>query len=1164
MNKLREISLDDKYTCASGPVLVTGMQAIARVLMEQQRRDSDFGLNTAGFISGYRGSPLGTLDSALWSAKQSLDQHNIVFQPGVNEELAATAVLGSQQTAYYKDPKFDGVFGAWYGKGPGVDRAGDALKHGNLAGAAKNGGVLVIAGDDHPGKSSTTCHQSEQALAASMIPVLYPANVEEYLRFGIFGYAMSRFSGAWIGFKCVNDTADATATARLETMARQFAIPDVALPPEGLNLILGDSRFAQESRTVDFRLPAATAFARANCIDQALLSSPKPRLGIISAGKAALDVLEALNQLGISKQRASELGLCVLKLGLTWPADTELLRSFSSGLREVLVVEEKRAFIETQVKDALYGLPADLRPVITGKTAENGAPLIASYGELNAFSLIPNIFSRLQSNDMAPSEISEKAAAILAKGPNDTNDNATELARTPFYCSGCPHNTSTKVPDDATALAGIGCHVMAAMMPHRKHIWPVQMGGEGANWIGAAPFVSTKHVFQNLGDGTYFHSGLLAIRAAISAGSNITYKLLYNDAVAMTGGQPVEGQLTVPQIVGQLLNEGVARVEVVAEDPSIYTQLPPLPSQMQVHPRDQFEAVQGSLAKEQGVTVLIYDQVCAAEKRRRRKRGLLPDPSRRVMINTGVCEGCGDCGAKSNCVSIQPVETEFGRKRRIDQSSCNKDFSCLKGFCPSFVTIEGGQLAAIQGDQTIDIPDLPRPSLVDDNQPVSIMIAGVGGTGVVTIGALIAMAAHLEGKAASILDMTGLSQKNGAVYSHLRIAAEPEHIHAAQIGKRAADVLLGCDLVAAATGDAMATIRSGETAMVLNDNMTATPAFTFTPDLDLQSDRVLGKLIDRSDHKRSVTLDASGLARKIMGDSIGANMMIVGAACQNGLLPVTVDAIEAAIRLNNVAVELNLKAFSLGRWFAVEPEQVQCIVDGEETKPSDVASRDPMQARVAELTAYQSQQYARRFEDVVSRARKAEFDAGIMGDSYSAAVIRYAYKVMAYKDEYEVARLYTDGRFARQLKDEFSGHYTLRFHMAPPLITRKDPRTGEPRKIALGQWMWPILRVLKTLRGLRGSPFDPFGYTEERRQERSIRDEYLQMIDTVSANLTRDNCQLAVALASYPEQIRGYGHIKAQHIVKAAAERDEMFAKFSLAAAEQQETRKTVLPAEVG
>lgn len=1168
---LREITLADKYERSQGSVYITGMQAIARIVIAQKRADAGAGLNTAGFVTGYRGSPLGTLDTAMLGARRELEAHDVLFRPGVNEELAATAVYGSQQTAYFDRPRRDGVFAAWYGKGPGVDRAGDALKHGNLAGTARRGGVLAFAGDDHPGKSSTTAHQSEQALAAAMIPILYPANVEEYLRYGALGYALSRYSGLWIGFKCVNDTADSTFTARLSRVPREFVTPERELPPEGLNIIPGDSRFAQEARTVEHRLPAAQAFARLNGCDETVYGGRDARFGIVTAGKAWLDVMEALDLLGIEESRAGALGIKVLKLGMVWPADGQTIANFAEGLREVLVVEEKRPFIEQQVKDALYHLPAAARPDVSGKRTPGGAPLLAAFGELSPSAVGGALGQRLSETQVADETLSEAARKLEARVAQGPLQPLTGNARTPYYCSGCPHNTSTALPEGAVGLAGIGCHVMASMMPQRKHVWPVQMGGEGVNWTGAEPFVETDHVFQNLGDGTYHHSGVLAIRAAVAAGSHITFKLLVNDAVAMTGGQAVEGELSVGRIAAELLQEGVGKVVVVAEEPERYRGArgeergrakrngrggggageTSLPDEVEVYPRDEMARIQSELPAVEGVSVLIYDQVCAAEKRRRRKRGEFPDPPKRLFINEAVCEGCGDCGAKSNCVSLQPAETELGRKRRIDQSSCNKDYSCLKGFCPSFVTVHGGRLRkTLSGDGNIPFPALPEPERVDLHEPCSVIVTGVGGTGVVTVGAVLGMAAHLERSAVSVMDMTGLSQKNGAVYSHVRFARRPDDIRAAKIGLQRADLVLGCDMVAAATGEAIAAVDEGRTAMVVNGSVSTTAAFTYTPDLQMDVAGLAESLRGVAGRERFTLLEASELARRVLGDAIGANTILLGAALQLGLLPVGREALERAIELNGVAVEMNLTALALGRWAAIDPEAVAALAGTEERRDPDPARQslsELVDTRAALLEDYQDTRYAQRYRDLVDRARAAETDAGLADCSFAAAVARYGYKLMAYKDEYEVARLFSNGEFRRRLEAEFEGDYRLTFHLAPPLIAPKDSHSGEPKKLTFGPWMMRAFRLLAALRRLRGTPFDPFGRTAERRTERRLIADYTKMIDTLCAKLDRDTRDTVVALASFPEDVRGFGHVKARHLEKALARRDALLRELDAA-----------------
>ncbi len=1150
---LQNLTLEDKYELQEGRVFVSGTQALTRVLLAQQRADAAAGLNTAGFISGYRGSPLGGLDMALWRARRQLAAHGVVFQPGVNEELAATAVYGSQQLDFFEGAKHDGVFAAWYGKGPGVDRAGDALKHGNLAGAHRNGGVLVFAGDDHAAKSSTTAHQSEQALAAALIPVLYPANVEEFLAFGAFGYALSRFTGLWAGFKCVNDTADATMSARLDTVPRGFHRPnDVALPPEGLNILVGESQLSMERRTVQFRLPAAQAFARANNFDRVIFEAPAGGIGIVTAGKAYLDVREALAALGVDERRARKLGVAVLKLGLTWPADGETIRRFAEGRREILVIEEKRAFIEPQVKEALYHLSADRRPRVSGKATPEGAPLLPGFGELSAGSVLNAMADRLEAHDLVDDELRARITAVRARRAQVITAPMTEHARAPFFCSGCPHNTSTVVPEGSVGLSGIGCHVMAALMPHRKHAWPVQMGGEGANWIGAAPFTRTQHVFQNLGDGTYFHSGVLAVRAAIAAGVNITYKLLYNDAVAMTGGQPVEGTLTPLQIAAELQAEGAARVLIIADDPSRYDTLKAQLGEIPLYGRERLDAIQKELREVRGVTVIIYDQVCAAEKRRRRKRGEFPDPPRRVFVNDLVCEGCGDCGVKSNCVSVQPLETEFGRKRKIDQSSCNKDFSCIQGFCPSFVTVEGGKPRArtpVSGG--VNIPDLPEPSQVEGSS--SILITGIGGTGVITVGAVLGMAAHLEGKGCSIVDMTGLSQKNGAVMSHLKIAPSVDEVYAARVDVASADLLLACDMITAGGGEAAQMLQPGLTAGVVNSDVTPTAAFTFTRTVNFNEAQTARKLREVLDPAHSAFLPATALAERLLGDSIATNMMILGAACQLGLLPVARASIEEAIRLNGVSVEQTQLAFSLGRWAAVDPDALARLAA---PAPATQATGslalsgsldELVERRVEFLSAYQNRAYAEAYRAFVGRVQRAEAAVSSGGAALTTAVARNLFKLMAYKDEYEVARLYADRTFAEKLKAQFDGDLKLTFHLSPPVIAPRDPDSGRPRKLAFGPWMMTAFKVLARLKGLRGTPFDPFGLTEERRMERELISTYRTDIERAIEQLTPESLAVAVKLAELPAEIYGYGHIKAARVAETQQARADLLAALTTA-----------------
>lgn len=1144
---LCEIALGDKYQPDQRAVFLSGTQAITRILLQQSWLDRAAGLNTAGFVSGYRGSPLGGLDTALWNAKAQLSENNIIFQPGVNEELAATSVYGTQQLGFFGPSRHQGVFAAWYGKGPGVDRAGDALKHGNLAGTAPHGGVLVFAGDDHQGKSSTTAHQSEQALQAALIPILYPANVEEFLWFGAFGYALSRYAGLWAGFKCVNETADATMSVRVpELPAWQLPGLDVHAI-DSLSIQSHEGALAQERRTVELRLPAAIAFGEANAVDRLLSNPAAARICIVSAGKASLDVAEALGMLGLDAGRQERLGIRHLKLGMVWPVSGNTIRAAAMGCREVLVVEDKRAFVEPQVKDALYHLPADLRPDVSGKHAPDALPLLASTGSLTPTAVLDALLRRFAATEVWDAELEDRAAQVRAALAPRRNAQVPVKARSPFFCSGCPHNRSTAVQEGSVALAGIGCHVMTVFMPHRHHAWPVQMGGEGANWVGAASFSETRHVFQNLGDGTYYHSGLLAIRAAIAAKVNITYKLLFNDAVAMTGGQPVEGTLKPQQIAEELLAEGVGKVVIVTEEEGRYEAVWQARTSVAVRPRSDFAQVQQQLSTQPGVTVLIYDQVCAAEKRRRRKRGLMSTPDRIAFINHLVCEGCGDCGAKSNCVSIHPRETEFGRKRRIDQSSCNRDFSCIEGFCPSFVTLSGATRRKPQaGAPVLEIPQLAVPPVVSAGAVHAMLISGIGGTGVVTIGAVLGMAAHLEGKRCSIMDMTGLSQKNGAVFSHLKIGPDGCDLGSAALRSGGADVLLACDMLAASSPDAFDMIAPGRTAAVLNSDVVVTPEFTYAPDLDLDGEGMLARFATRLDRDNVCFIDATGTAEALLGDSIGTNMFVVGVAAQRGLLPVGIEAIEAAIRLNGVAVPFNLAALRLGRWAAVDPDAVRALAAQRQPSSAPVQPNDlaELKERYAGfLRDYQNAAYADAYRDFVETVRAREAALG-QGDALACTVARNLFKLMAYKDEYEVARLHSAAAFREELAAQFEGG-KLTFHLAPPLLARRDPVSGEPRKMAFGSWSLPLFGALAKFRFLRGTAFDPFGYTAERREERALIEDYRSRIDAILGKLTTQNHALAVEIASLPQDIRGYGHVKARSIATVREREAKLLAQFA-------------------
>ncbi len=1129
---LQQVELDDKYEKSEGRIYLTGIQALVRLPMMQRRIDQAAGFDTAGYISGYRGSPLGNLDQQMAVAKRYLDAHHVVAQPGVNEDMAATALWGTQQINLFGDGAYDGVFGMWYGKGPGVDRTGDVFRHANLAGSAPHGGVLVLMGDDHTCESSTTAHQSEFGLVDAMIPILNPAGVAEILQFGLIGFALSRFSGCWVGVKCVHDTVNTAASIDLSRARPDIIIPDRSvLPPDGLNIRWPDTPLAQEARLHLLKHDAVKAFVLANHLDRLVFPTPRAKLGVISTGKSYLDLMQALDDLGIDETMARKLGLRVLKLGLTYPIASETVTGFAKGLKQIVVVEEKRGLIETQVKEILFGTRG--APAVVGKRDEDGNWLFPSNGALSSNQIAEAIGTRL----LALGKNDDLKAALAVLGVKKEAEKAIDSAvlRTPYFCSGCPHNSSTRVPEGSVARAGIGCHYMAQWMD-RDNQGYTQMGGEGASWIGEAPFSRRKHVFQNIGDGTYYHSGLMAIRAAIASKVNVTYKILYNDAVAMTGGQSVDGPLTVPQISRQVAAEGAKQIVVVTDQPEKYPLSAGFAPGVTVRHRDELDEVQRELREVEGTSVLIFDQTCAAEKRRRRKRGQMEDPPKRVFINDAVCEGCGDCGLASNCVSVLPLETEFGRKRQIDQSSCNKDFSCLKGFCPSFVTIEGGDgrdpLKGKRQKTLPDIPELPEPSLPGVEDGYGIVVAGVGGTGVVTIGALLGMAAHLEGKGAAVLDMTGLAQKGGPVTSHLRIAHSPDDIQTTRIGAGGARLLLGCDLMVVASKPALSTLDPERGHVVANDNPSITGEFTRNADLTMPADR-LRAAIEKTARGRAVFVEANRLATALLGDAIGTNLFMVGYAWQKGLLPLSAEAIERAIELNRVAIEMNRNAFRLGRLAAHDAK----VIEATAAPSAAVASMEPasgldeiVERRAAFLTAYQDDAYAERYLSLVRRVRDAEAAQAKGSSGLADAVARYYFKLLAYKDEYEVARLYTDGAFQEKLRRQFDAGARVSVHLAPPLFAKRDPVTGHLQKKAYGPWVFTAFRWLAKLKGLRGTAYDPFGYTAERRTERRLISHYEALIVEILTRLDHDNHGLAVEIASLPERIRGFGHVKDRHI----------------------------------
>ena len=1131
---LRSVSLNDRYGVQAEDVLLNGNQALVRALVLQRERDRRAGLNTAGYVTGYRGSPLGGLDQALWAAAKPLQAAQVSFDPAVNEDLGATAVWGTQQLAVMGDANVDGVFALWYGKGPGVDRAGDVLKHGNYAGTHPNGGVLVVAGDDHQGKSSTVAHHSQQALAANSIPVLYPADVGEFARFALLGWALSRYSGCWVGFKVVNETAEQAMTCRFDLDAFDVTLPDESvtgpLPPEGIPDGIhyrGAYAPAQDEILLRrYRLPRVAAFARANGLDRVALGNADAPLGIVTAGKCWHEVRLALRALGLEHDSR----IAVWKVGLVWPLEPEGITRFAQGRHELLFVEDKTAFVETQAAAILYNQP--LRPRITGKTDGAGGALLNSDVGFEPLELALVIAARLHANGLADDVLRARVEALHASRRVLLAVTApADVRRTPYFCSGCPHNTSTVIPEGSKALAGIGCHGMA-LYARPNTLVPTQMGGEGAQWIGLRRYTKRRHVFQNLGDGTYYHSGLLAIRAAVASGANITYKILYNDAVAMTGGQPVDGPISPAQVAHQVRHEGVKTIVLVSDDPTRH-HAADLPAGVRIEHRDRLDAVQRELRETPGCTVLLYEQTCAAELRRRRKRGEMPDPDKRLFINAAVCEGCGDCSVQSGCVSIEPLETVLGRKRRINQSSCNKDYSCQKGFCPSFVTVIGGKPKRNAPTKGLAFDGAPEPAPAALGEGAyGVMIPGIGGTGVITVGAVLAMAAHLEGKAAATYDMTGLSQKNGAVYSHLQIAADPSRLGANRLGLGDADLVLGMDMVAALGDEAFRTLDPARSRFIGNHRVLPTAMQALNPDAQVDFGLLAHKLAEKLGPDRVRHLDATGLASALMGDAVFANFIVVGAALQSGWLPVGGPALQRAVELNGVQVERNLQAINIGRLWVHDGATLERAFAPPE--PPRAQTLDQVVAhRGALLAVYQDAAYSDRYQSLVERVRAAEQRAGGDG-AFTLAVAKGFAKLMAYKDEYEVARLYSDPAFRAGLAAEFDDVRELRLNLAPPLLSTTDRDSGRAKKREFGPWIFPLLRVLARLRVLRGTALDLFGRTEERRAERALVRAYERRIEALLPGLRNALLPLATRIAEVAEQVRGFGPVKTQQMALAA------------------------------
>ncbi|RJG14741.1 indolepyruvate ferredoxin oxidoreductase family protein [Massilia cavernae] len=1158
-----EISLDDKWTLERGRAFMTGTQALIRLPMMQRERDLKAGLNTAGYITGYRGSPVTSVDMTAVKAKKHLDAHHVKFHPGMNEDLAATAVWGTQQTNLFKDANYDGVFSMWYGKGPGVDRCGDVFKHANNAGSAKHGGVLVLAGDDHAAKSSSTAHQSDHILNACGIPVLYPASVQEYIDYGLHAWAMSRYTGLWVSMKCVTDIIESGAVVDFDPERVQIVTPtDFEMPEGGLNIRWPDTVLDMEVRMNTYKWYAALAYARANKLNKIIWDSPKPKIGIITAGKSYLDTRQALADLGIDEQAAAEIGIRLYKIGMTWPLEAEGVHEFAAGLDEILVVEEKRQILEYALKEELYNLPDSERPRVVGKfddTGEwsnknrtgHGDWLLPATYELNPAQIARAIASRIShycAGHPVEQRVKERIAFLEAKElvlKNVALKPNPETDRTPYFCSGCPHNSSTKVPEGSRALAGIGCHYMVLWMDRETSTF-THMGAEGVTWVGQAPFTNEKHVFTNLGDGTYFHSGILAIRAAVSAKVNITYKILFNDAVAMTGGQEFDGPLDPGMISRQIAAEGVGPIIVVTDEPEKYPADYNWAPGVTVRHRSELMDVQRELRDKPGVSAMIYDQTCASEKRRRRKRNEYPDPAKRAVINEAVCEGCGDCSVQSNCLSVEPLETELGRKRQINQSSCNKDFSCVSGFCPSFVTVEGGALKKPKKAATGEAspPALPTPKLPLTTQPYGILITGIGGTGVVTVGQILAMAAHVEGKGAIVLDMSGLAQKGGPVMSHVRLADKQSDLHSTRVGTGSADLVIGCDLIVTASRDALSRMGEGRTYAAINSTGSSTAAFVKNPDWQFPAESSKGEIMRACGASNVDFVDAGQMATALMGDSIATNMFMLGYAWQKGQVPLSEASILKAIELNGVSVGFNKSAFNWGRTAAHDLASVARmtvpakVIEFKRTQTLD----DIVNRRVELLTAYQDAAYAQQYKSFVDQVRAEEEKLG-KGTRLAESVARYYYKLMAYKDEYEVARLYTDGAFKEKIAGMFEGDYKVKFHLAPPLLAKHDSK-GQLVKQEFGPWMMKAFGVLAKLKGLRGGAFDVFGYTAERKMERALIKEYRETVGGLLPKLNAVNLSQAVAIASIPEDIRGYGHVKERHLKAAKAKEASLLANF--------------------
>jgi len=1151
MTSQKQTTLQDTFTLENGRVFMSGTQALARLPLEQARRDTLAGLNTGGFISGYRGSPIAGYDMILARIKPLLDAQQISFLPAINEELAATAIIGTQQVAAQADVTCDGVFSLWYGKGPGLDRASDALKHANSMGTTPNGGALVVVGDDHNAISSAMAHQSEQLFASWMMPVLHASSIPEILEFGLFGWAMSRYSGCYIGLKIESEVIESAASVKVCSDSPKIVLPDFELPPGGLHYRWPYRQLEAEARLQDFKLPAALAFAAANPVDRVVwgaqnINAGNMRFGIITSGKAYLSVRQALTDLGIDEARAAEAGLGIYKVGMPWPLETSGAINFASGLEEVLVIEEKRSFIESQLKEALYGLPESRRPKVLGKADEQGKPLLPGTGILS-----PELIAGVLARQWPELALQPRARDYFARIEQQENMIASlGTTRTPFFCSGCPHNRSTVPPKGSRVLAGTGCHLMSVFMD-RDTSGFLHMGAEGANWVGQAPFCKTKHMFQNLGDGTYTHSGSLAIRQAVAADVNITYKILYNDAVAMTGGQLVDGHLSVPQITQQLHAEGVKRIAVLSDQPGKYARTTDFATGVTTHDRDELELVEKELSDISGVTALVYDQICAAEKRRRNRRKKSLGIQTRLFINEAVCEGCGDCVKKSNCLSVIPRPTDFGVKRQVDQSSCNIDMSCLQGFCPSFISITGARPATILANETDllekAIANLPQPHVPDLQGSFNMVVTGIGGQGVVTIGRIVGMAAHLQGLGSSVLDFPGLAQKGGGVMSYIRVNEKTDTLQASRVPMGQADLLLAGDMVTALDRETAGRIGKNVTRAIVNSHVSPTGSNVLDPGTMLDATRLKNGISAAVGDIEPMFINATRLSEKLAGDTITANMLLLGYAWQAGTIPISAEAINQAIHLNGAGSDTNTRCFTYGRLAGHNPALMQELTGiGKPAMSENEKTLDELiTVHEQYLVDYQNTRYAKRYRSLVDRAREAELIINDNGENFSRAVAKGFFHAMAYKDEYEVARLHTSEAFTRQLEATISGKPKITHHLAPPFITRRDPKTGQIRKIAFGPWIRPFLRVIAHLKVLRGTPFDVFGYTSERRDERVRIDEYEQMISDICTSLSSEKLQVATEIAKLILSIRGFGHVKEHSAETAGKQLEQLMLKMA-------------------